>query len=398
MFSFLLPRHVNQGRAFIKDARKLLAYKRDLVSDETAAEVEREIGSLEAAVRSRDKQAIEAQAQRLDQTCGKLTKPLPDSGWRENCEVFLVAIVIALGVRTYFLQPFTIPTGSMQPTLNGIIGISTKDPMPNFAIRFWHGIRLGRTYVNKTARADETIMSVGEVKSFLPFVDETPMFGNVGFFTRCKIQTDQNAYIVQENTSTVVRDFLGGNPMGRFYRRGEPIVNGYLDAGDHVFVDKVSYHFRRPQRGEVFVFNTQHIATMDNVRTQMQGPSQFYIKRLGGLAGDTLQIRPPELFINGRRAEGAGFERVMSGRDGYRGYSNESEQPDYGTGVRRYRMKLLGAPDETLEVPPRNYFALGDNSFHSSDSRDWGGVPEENVMGRGVFVYWPFTRHWGRIR
>jgi signal peptidase I len=88
----------------------------------------------------------------------------------------------------------------------------------------------------------------------------------------------------------------------------------------------------------------------------------------------------------------------MSERDGYRGYSNESEQPDYGTGVRRYRMKLLGAPDETLEVPPRNYFALGDNSFHSSDSRDWGGVPEENVMGRGVFVYWPFTRHWGRIR
>ena len=100
MFSFLLPTHVKHGRAFIKDARKLLAYKRDLITSETAAEVEREIHALDAAVRSRDKAAIEAQAHRLDETCGKLTKPMPDAGWRENCEVFLVAIVIALGVRT----------------------------------------------------------------------------------------------------------------------------------------------------------------------------------------------------------------------------------------------------------------------------------------------------------
>jgi signal peptidase I len=49
-------------------------------------------------------------------------------------------------------------------------------------------------------------------------------------------------------------------------------------------------------------------------------------------------------------------------------------------------------------VPPRNYFALGDNSFHSSDSRDWGTVPQENIMGHGVFVYWPFGKHWGFIQ
>jgi hypothetical protein len=48
----------------------------------------------------------------------------------ENVEVFLVAIVIALGVRTYFLQPFTIPTGSMQPTLNCVIGYPTAEPPP----------------------------------------------------------------------------------------------------------------------------------------------------------------------------------------------------------------------------------------------------------------------------
>jgi signal peptidase I len=61
-------------------------------------------------------------------------------------------------------------------------------------------------------------------------------------------------------------------------------------------------------------------------------------------------------------------------------------------------MKLLGAPEETFAVPPRNYFALGDNSFHSSDSRDWGTVPQQNIMGHGVFVYWPFASHWGFIQ
>jgi signal peptidase I len=49
-------------------------------------------------------------------------------------------------------------------------------------------------------------------------------------------------------------------------------------------------------------------------------------------------------------------------------------------------------------VPAHGYFALGDNSYNSYDSRYWGPVPEENLVGRGLFVYWPFNRHWGLIR
>ena len=81
MLSYLQPRHVRQGRAFLKDARKLLAYKIDLVSHETAEEVQREIDQLEEAVRSRDKQAIEQQAHKLDQACGKLTRNLRIAQW-----------------------------------------------------------------------------------------------------------------------------------------------------------------------------------------------------------------------------------------------------------------------------------------------------------------------------
>ncbi len=51
-----------------------------------------------------------------------------------------------------------------------------------------------------------------------------------------------------------------------------------------------------------------------------------------------------------------------------------------------------------FRVPDEGYFAMGDNSYNSLDSRYWGPVPEENLVGRGLFVYWPFNRHWGLIR
>jgi signal peptidase I len=74
----------------------------------------------------------------------------------------------------------------------------------------------------------------------------------------------------------------------------------------------------------------------------------------------------------------------MSAQDGYRGYSHGN--------------LYLGSSDNSFTIPPRGYFAMGDNSYNSYDSRYWGPVPEENVVGRGLFVYWPFGRHWGIIR
>jgi signal peptidase I len=74
----------------------------------------------------------------------------------------------------------------------------------------------------------------------------------------------------------------------------------------------------------------------------------------------------------------------MSARDPYKGYAPGQA--------------FLGAPTRTFVVPPHSYFAMGDNSYNSYDSRYWGPVPEENVVGRGLFVYWPFGRHWGFIR
>src|SRR6187455_2710491 len=128
---FLTPRHVKQGKQFVKDARKLLAYKRDIWSAPVVDEVESHIRGLEEAVQTREEKPIEEAATKLDRAIGKHITTPPDAWLRENVEVFLVAIVVALGVRTYFLQPFTIPTGSMQPTLNGIVFHATSEAAPN---------------------------------------------------------------------------------------------------------------------------------------------------------------------------------------------------------------------------------------------------------------------------
>lgn len=380
---FLTPRHVKFGRNYAKDARKLLAYRRDLLEEKTVREFEEVIGRLEAATKSADKKAIEDAAHAVDEHCGKFMKRPADAAWRENCEVFLVAIVIALGVRTYFLQPFTIPTGSMQPTLNGILATKTATPPPNALVRTAQFALWGRTWVDVVSKTDDVFLELRAIKKF-------------GVLSRTAVVCQRNTYVVDCPADTLRYHLM--EPFQEF-KAGQVIARGYWDTGDHVFVDKMSYHFFPPQRGNVFVFNTQNIPTRENNHQKdWKGPSQYYIKRLAGLPGDTLQIRPPELLVNGQRASGFGFERVMAAKDGYRGYSNASEQTTIDGQSVYVRMNLLGNPQETFKLGEDEYFALGDNSFHSSDSRDWGSVPERNLMGRGLFVYWPFTRHFGFIR
>ncbi len=398
MFSFFASKHVKQGRQFVKDARKLLAYKRDLWKAEQITDFEAAIAELEAAVKDGGEERIESTAKSLDTMCGKYLPPVHDAGWRENCEVFLVAIVVALGVRTYFLQPFTIPTGSMQPTLNGIIGHTTAEEPPNFVMQLLQtGVR-GRGWVNTVAKEDGGIAAMDEVSRYFFFtytevvvvpVTETPDGLRA-------VQGPVQKYSIHAPKKTLEDGFK--LYVGKMVKKGEPVARGYVETGDHVFVDKFTYHFRTPRRGEVFVFNTQDIPKMGNPGPPPRQPSQFYIKRLVGTPGDELRVAPPELFINGKRAEGAGVGRVMSAQGDYRGYSNEAENVSPDGLVRRRPMEFLSTPDATVTLPERRYWAMGDNSFHSSDSRDWGTVPQQNIVGRGMFVYWPFASHWGLIK
>src|SRR5256884_8315346 len=357
------PRHVKHSRLLLRHARKYLRYKNDLLSSSDREEIVAGIENLRDALHRRDHERVHSRAEELDAKLNQLTPVTWESHWRENCEVMLVAIVVAVGIRSYFLQPFKIPTGSMQPTLNGIIGHPMTTEPPNVLQQVAEFILRGRNYINVVSGQDDEVLQVQRQKFFF-------------FFTWSRIIFQQQKPIrVYCPPEQLGADFRVS--PGIRYRRGEVIARGAVETGDQVFVDKFSYNFVKPHRGDVFVFRTRNIPDIGD-------QTQFYIKRLAGLPDDTLRIEPPKLYVDGKMAEGFGFERVMAARDGYRGY---------GPGH-----LAMSDPTKTFHVPEHSYFAMGDNSYNSYDSRYWGPVPERNLVGRGLFVYWPFIPHWGLIR
>jgi signal peptidase I len=360
------PRHIKHSKLLLRHAQKYLRYKADVLDAALREQIEAAMRRLRAALRQRDRNEIEARAEALDAILHQAAPVTWESHWRENCEVILVAIVVAVGIRSYFLQPFKIPTGSMQPTLNGIIGYPSEAPAPNILQRIAEFVVRGRNYIDVVSKQDDQVLQVEQKK--------------IGFFfTYSRIVCQHQSFLVYAPSDTLKTYF--NVFAGRGYRRGEIVARGAVDTGDQVFVDKLTYNFVKPHRGDVFVFRTNNIP---GIPDDPETGAPFYIKRLGGLPGDTLRIDPPKLFVNGKLAQGYGFQRVMSAKSGYRGYS---------LGAR-----FLSSPASTFTVPEHAYFALGDNSYNSYDSRYWGPVPEEDLVGRGLLVYWPFYPHWGVVQ
>ena len=149
-----------------------------------------------------------------------------------------------------------------------------------------------------------------------------------------------------------------------------------LQKGDNIFMEGVSYLFRAPQRGEVIIFKTDGITNL----VTASGAGQIYMKRLVGLPGDKLRIADGKIFVNDDPLE-------LENEAGPIVYSNAMNRGGF----------LLTSPQETLVVPEGEFFVLGDNSPNSSDSRYWGFVPAQNLMGRAVVRYWPISR-FGKVK
>src|SRR5213078_4104919 len=154
------PRYVKHSRLLLRHAQKYLRYKDDLLSASSREEIVAGIENLRTALGERDHERTHGAAEALDKTLHRLTPVNWESHWRENCEVILVAIVVAVGIRSYFLQPFKIPTGSMQPTLNGIIGYPSTAPAPNLLRQIGEFIVRGRNYINVVSREDDQLLEI----------------------------------------------------------------------------------------------------------------------------------------------------------------------------------------------------------------------------------------------
>src|SRR5246127_2868985 len=216
-------RYVKHSKLLVRHAKKYLRYKRDVMAAATYDEVGGMIRRLKAALKQHDRQQIESRAEELDAKLHELTPVTWESHWRENVEVILVAIVVAVGIRSYFLQPFKIPTGSMQPTLNGIIGRPMTAPPPNILQQIVEFVVKGRNYINVVSREDDQIFEI---------VPKKVAF----FFTFSRLVCERQSFLVYAPPDTLRQDF---NVFpGRLCHPGEVIARGAIDTGDQVFVDK----------------------------------------------------------------------------------------------------------------------------------------------------------------
>ncbi len=383
---FFTPKWKKEMQLLLKGAQKFLDYKRDLLKPDRIDEIESRLSDLRAALKNGKREAAEECSRQLRATCENALPHYRAPRWfEENVEVIFVALVVALGLRSYVIQPFRIPTGSMQPTLNGIIAT------PNFDENFkkpW----LGKQAFDWATRGRQwTVIKAPTTGRIRSREDATFLF-----FSRTKIIFENGSSVTFPAPINETDQALMGR---KSFEKGDIMFQGTIDGGDLVLVDKISYHFRKPTRGEVFVFDTLGIERkIGKFSGSDQAKATHYIKRLCGVPGDTISLDSPHLFVNGKIATEKGINQVFTfpnqGRMGGHGYS-------YGD---HPAAEIVKSGDElalaaTAPRGMREYAALGDNSGNSLDSRYWGSVKEFNLVGPALFSLWPFTTgHWGFIK
>lgn len=139
---------------------------------------------------------------------------------------------------------------------------------------------------------------------------------------------------------------------------GQSMVPNF-QSGEFVLSDKVSYRFNNPKRGDIVVFHAPEAANCP------KGTGCDFIKRVLGLPGETVEVHDNAIWINGQKLEEpyipADFETL----------------PGSAT---KGKSVFLG---------PNEYFVSGDNRPYSSDSRAWGAIHKDDIVGKALFRYWP---------
>jgi signal peptidase I len=124
----------------------------------------------------------------------------------------------------------------------------------------------------------------------------------------------------------------------------------HLYTGERVLANKLVYHLASPKRGDIVIFDYPKDVT------------QVYVKRVVGLPGETVAIQAGQVFINGKPLS-----------EPYRVYAAHGDMA-------------------MQSIPRSQYFVMGDNRDVSDDSRYWGDLPRQDIIGRAVACYWPPSR------
>jgi signal peptidase I len=164
-----------------------------------------------------------------------------------------------------------------------------------------------------------------------------------------------------------------------------------LLIGDYLLVDKVHYGEGRGwkwlmpytpiQRGDIVVFRYP------------VHPQQHFVKRVVGIPGDHVHLFRGTVFVNGKALDDSHFaihksRQIDSYRDDFPAGNYISPEVDSSWWVEMHNVVRQG----DIVIPPDKYFVLGDNRDESLDSRYWGFVPRENIIGRPLLIYWSVQR------
>jgi signal peptidase I len=165
-----------------------------------------------------------------------------------------------------------------------------------------------------------------------------------------------------------------------------------LLVGDHLVVDRITLapparwiplvRYREPKRGDIVVF------------LKPGEPDLFLVKRLVGVPGDRIHLRDGIVILNGVAQDQPHAEKTTPENhyDFLDEFPSVPPNPSPGGATESWAVDFPNhVEDGELVVPPGKYFMMGDHRHNSLDSRYWGFVPRENIVGRPLFNYWSFV-------
>ncbi|MFH1038082.1 MAG: signal peptidase I [PVC group bacterium] len=340
-----------ETRAVLKSGRWILKRRKKKLSPDRREKLSEAIGRLETAAPNGDPKEIRSNAKKLSVLLTGDLAPFRKGAFREWAESILFALLMVFIIRTVIVQPFKIPTGSMQPTLLGVKKICPA---------------CGREYRYDRKTCD----------------DGTPLV------------------LEHIGDKILVNKFIyGARTPDRIPYTS--ILLPYLQLPA----------LRKPRRGDIVVFHYPEDVSIDYVKRLVGLPGETIEIRDGKIIADGKDVATPEMekmyYTNGRP-----FEQIPYGRPGQSFVVPAKGMViNLDPGTRESWQDLVRADGHGLEVTdgsvlideePRrsyaleqnHYYVLGDNSTNSRDSRYWGFVPEKYLVGEVFFKYWP-PRRWG---